>query len=628
MSLIYGIADLSGRNVAKENCKALAKAINEEDFDNNSIINGNLFCGYGYKRGRRQRAGIFRDKRLTVLADIRIYNSDVLKKDFEFFTPEEALAKAYIRWGLDCGNHINGDFAAVIIDNEKGELHLIRDHVGVRPLTYSISGNSIIFASHEFGIAGSCLIKTSLSEDEVTRQFFRSIKENYEQTIFEHINSVLPGNIITISFDKDCGKKVSGSETEDLNQVNIKKYRYWNPAKFSTRKDLTYEAAVTSLRELLIKATKARMENLPTALHVSGGIDSTGVSSIVADMANDKSLLTGYSYAPEEIGEEITGVNEKEFIEEFVKEKGIQVKYQKHDEKEVFANSVIPEFGVQNIENSLMKVASQDGAEIVFSGWGGDEFLSLSTRGTFNHLFFTFQWFKLMAFVKKTGIRTAINKFYIEVLPLLVPFGLVNPFKLQKMDWSILKFLKKEFIVRNFKNIFFNRKHNIFGWGNRTRFALNLLENYHLTKRMDCWAINGEKYGLDYRYPLLDKDLLEFWFSIPVEYTYKDFFSRLLYRDIMKGILAEKTRMRKDKSDTILQTFSLSAKQQNTGLLIDNYVQLEKDAHLPYFRQESLLKHISRIRFNLNINGIRDYAKFVLYLRLVNLTKKYNVKPS
>ena len=50
---------------------------------------------------------------------------------------------------------------------------------------------------------------------------------------------------------------------------------------------------------------------------------------------------------------------------------------------------------------------------------------------------------------------------------------------------------------------------------------------------------------------MLDKQVLEFWFSLPVEFTYKDFNSRLLYRETMKGILTEKIRIRKDKGEAL-----------------------------------------------------------------------------
>ncbi len=393
MSYIYGIVNISGKNIDNEYSEALSRAFYNVDFESNTLYDNFFFCGFAYRKERKCRAGIFNDHTVTVIADVRIYNSEALKKIFDFTAPEEAIAKAYIKWGVDCGKYINGDFAAVIVDKKEKKVHLVRDHIGARPLAYCLSDSYLIFSSDEFGIVKSGFLSVSLSEGELIRQFFRSKREDYEQTIFKEIKKVLPGSTLTFS---QVGVRNY--------QLRVSKHTYWDPSTIVKNKCLTYEEAVARLRELLINAVKSRMEDCPTALHVSGGIDSTGIASVVADLSEDKSILTGYSYAPEQSDYTITGINEKEFITEFVKDKGVKVKYQRYNGEEVLMNAIIPEFGIQHIEHPLMKKAAQDNAEIVFSGWGGDEFLSLSTRGTVNHLFFTFKWWKLFEYAKKNRI--------------------------------------------------------------------------------------------------------------------------------------------------------------------------------------------------------------------------------
>jgi hypothetical protein len=39
---------------------------------------------------------------------------------------------------------------------------------------------------------------------------------------------------------------------------------------------------------------------------------------------------------------------------------------------------------------------------------------------------------------------------------------------------------------------------------------LNLLHMYHIPDRMDSWSLHSERYGFTYKYPLLDKAVLEF----------------------------------------------------------------------------------------------------------------------
>jgi asparagine synthetase B (glutamine-hydrolysing) len=54
-----------------------------------------------------------------------------------------------------------------------------------------------------------------------------------------------------------------------------------------------------------------RIETGKTGVHVSGGIDSTGIASILADGIADKSKLIGYSWTPEQQEGKFEGIDEK-----------------------------------------------------------------------------------------------------------------------------------------------------------------------------------------------------------------------------------------------------------------------------------------------------------------------------
>lgn len=604
MSFIYGIVHFDGEPVKPEEIQALSQAVKWDNFSEVTEVEKNYALGYSTHPGRKSKAGIFKYENVIILADIRIYNSAELKKSFDFESPEEAFAKAYHRWGIQCANRINGDFVVAVIDQTKNEVHLFRDHIGARPLIYWFSGNRLLIASHEFGLVKSGLVKTGLSEEKLISCFFR-YKGIYAQTVFQKIHKVIPGHSVSFS----AGQK--------------KKLKYWKPENIQKNRTLTFENAVSRLRELIVAATRNRMEPGKTGLHVSGGIDSCGVAAIVANHTPDKTLLTGYSWTPEVFEDAVEGTNEKEFIDAFCVDKKVPVAYLKPEENETVRNAIIPEFEIQHIEHPVMKMAGEDGLEILFSGWGGDEFVSLSTRGTINHLFFSFKWSTLLKFIQKKGIKFTIYQFRTDVFPLLVPFDLLPVYKAQYTDWSILRLLKPAFIRKHWKQIFFYCRNNIFGYGDRTRFAVNLLELYHLPERMDSWAINAERYGFEYKYPLLDKDVLEFWFSIPIEFTYKDFHPRLLYREAMKGILTEKIRTRKEKGEALRIAYSLRELKNGKKYLAELFYSLPKQDHLYFFRAKAFSKVINQPWSEDLLQNIRAMNKLTLYLRYVALVKKY-----
>lgn len=602
MGFIYGIINLDGEAVQQEEISPLATAVKWEGFHEQNEVEDNYALGYCYHPERKSKAGIFKFEDLIILADIRIYNAPELKKHFPFDSPEEGFAKAYLLWGTNCANYINGDFSVVVIHRKKNEVHLFRDHIGARPLTYWFHENRLIFASHEFGIVKSGLVTTSLCEEKLINELFR-FKEIYKQTVFQRVFKVIPGYCLSFSQN---GKKLT---------------KYWKPEEIKQNNTLSFNDAVAKLRALMIAATLSRIESGKTGVHVSGGIDSTGVACILADYTKEKSQLIGYSWTPEILQGEFEGIDEKEFIEAFSTEKKVLINYLKLEEKEFSKNAIIPEFEKMQIEHPTMKMAGKDGVKTLFSGWGGDEFVSLSTRGTYNHLFFNFKWLTLGRFIYKTGIKSGILRLRTEVLPLLIPFGLLHTY--QPKNWSNLNYFRTYFIKKHWKNIFFHNQKNIFGYGNRTQFMLNLLHNYHIPGRMDSWAIHAERYGFEYKYPLLDKEVLEFWFSIPVAYTYQNMQSRLLYREAMKGILTEKIRVRKDKGEGLRIAYTQQNQKKGEKLVENLVLSISEKEHLTFFRPESIKKTLNQVAGKHKFKERQRQNMFILYLRYVELVKKY-----
>ncbi|MCV5062977.1 asparagine synthetase B, partial [Escherichia coli] len=59
----------------------------------------------------------------------------------------EVLLHAYLEWKEDCVRYLNGIFAFALWDDQKQQLFLARDHLGVKPLFYTERNDSIIFGS-------------------------------------------------------------------------------------------------------------------------------------------------------------------------------------------------------------------------------------------------------------------------------------------------------------------------------------------------------------------------------------------------------------------------------------------------------------------------------------------------
>jgi len=604
MSQIFGIIDINGASVSEPIFNALTHAVCTPETHIQLHLASNISVGYGHYPNRHARAGIFDDGKLVIIADVRLFNTQYLHTLLNFETPTEALAQAYRKWGIDCGNHLNGEYAAVFFDREKDTVFLLRDHIGTRPLCYCLEKNQLYFSSDEFGLMRSGLIPAKMNEGKLIANFFH-FPGWYDKTMFENVNKVQTGCIHSITKDQQ------------------RTYRWWRPESLRKDHSLTYDAAVQKLRKCLLDATISRMENVKTGLHVSGGIDSCGVASIVADNTPDKSHLSAYSWSPEQVSECIDGVNELPFIEDFVKEKAVTVQYLTAGKTDVIKNTIIPEFETQHIERPVMQQAAKDGVELVFSGWGGDEVVSLSTRGVFNHLFFSLNWVTLFKYAKKIGIRAAINLFKDEVLPYTIPGNIFHTHSIGYTDFNKLRLFRMRFICKHI-NVFLFHSRALYGRGNRSSITLNLLKNGHLPDRMDSWAINAETFGFAYTYPLLDKEVLECFLQLPAAYTYIDFVPRKLYRDAMKGIMPESVRTRKDKSESIRLSHSFKLRQEGKAYLVDLYNVLAQEDHLPFCHRKNWEKLIRKpLIKGVSSRNFQEVTKLCYYMRYVNLVKKY-----
>ena len=478
---------------------------------------------------------------------------------------------------------------------------MVRDHIGVRPLCYSIKNDQLLFASHEFGIAKSNLIDITLSEEYLIQSFHPNNKQNYCLTVFTNINKVLPGHSLSISHNKQEYRK------------------YWYPEKIKKDETLSFEHSVTGLRHCLVKATVARMGQGLLGAHISGGLDSSGIAAIVADNIENKNRLIGYSWSPEESMGDVGGLNEKELIEDFAKQKGVNISYMTYCDSTLIDDYILPEFEQMPIELFTMRKACNDGVSTIFSGWGGDEFVSLSLRGSLNHIVFRFKLRALIRWIKHFGIIATIARARGEILPLLVPFGLLESGAFKRYG---LKYFKKAFIVKHWKLFFFNRKKNYYGWGDRNRLMLKLIYNYHLPQRMDSWAMFGEKYGIEYKFPLLDKELLDFWFTVPIKYTYERMSYRCLYREAMKGILTESIRMRTNKDEAVFQKRNKLRKQKIKEKLVNRPDIFSESPYLKFFKTRTFQKLAAnqletRIAFNLQMFDLH------FFLRYKSLVEKY-----
>ena len=144
------------------------------------------------------------DGRLWITFNGEIFNyielrEELLGKGHRFATRSdtEVILNAYREYGEDCVHHFNGQWAFAIWDVEARKLFLSRDRFGVRPLFYTQTEDSFLFASE---------IKALLACPEVPAEVdLASLDQIFTfwvtlppRTAFKNIFQVPPGCSLTV----------------------------------------------------------------------------------------------------------------------------------------------------------------------------------------------------------------------------------------------------------------------------------------------------------------------------------------------------------------------------------------------------------------------------------------------
>jgi len=281
---IAGLVKLEQTSVEPELLWGMIEALAHRGPDDNGVfVNSNV--GLGHARlsiidlaGGHQPMST-EDGSLWITFNGEIFNYIELRQNLQkrghHFTTQsdtEVILRLYLEKGKDCVHHLNGQWAFAIWDTRDKTLFLSRDRYGVRPLFYTFSNDSFIFASE---------IKAILACPGVTReidlqgldQIFTFWVSLPPRTAFKNIMQLPPGHALTLR----------------EGQISIR--QYWQPEYVSTE-ELAQDPPGQKAEELLAlmeDAARIRLRSdVPVGAYLSGGIDSTFTTALIKRFAQDR----------------------------------------------------------------------------------------------------------------------------------------------------------------------------------------------------------------------------------------------------------------------------------------------------------------------------------------------------
>lgn len=447
---------------------------------------------------------------------------------FRTTSDTEVLLKAWAQWGIDAVSRLNGMFAFAVVNRHTGETWLVRDRFGVKPLLWSKTlDNSIVFSSSVAAVA-QC-VGASVDVDYCAHGLrYKSFESDAELSPFQGVKSIAPGGWLHIRND-DGGIEINEGCWYDLRQAVLR--RVDEIAGISDC-DLLEQC-----RHLLHEAVRIRLRSdVPLAVSLSGGLDSSTVASTAAGMVTD---LHGFTYGA--AGAELS---EGPVVERFSQEIGITPHYiwPMLDASELdtllertLTSQEAPFPGLSVMaQNEVFKTVREAGFKVLLGGQGGDE------------IFAGYRKFFVVAArhaLIKRDIFDAARFLYSLGLMLIYEVGAARTYWLALSRYGADK-------GRGFTLLdWFPRTANLWGesGSSLTDRQIEDVQRWSIPTLLRYEDRNSMGHGVESRLPFMDYRLVELALALPARLKIANGFGKWAVRNITHSVVPDFVRLNRKK---------------------------------------------------------------------------------
>jgi asparagine synthase (glutamine-hydrolysing) len=489
------------------------------------------------------------DGRLWITFNGEIFNyielrEELLGKGHRFATRSdtEVILNAYREFGEDCVHHFNGQWAFAIWDAKDRKLFLSRDRFGVRPLFYTQTANSFLFAS-EIKALLTCPEVPAEIDLQGLDQIFNFWVTLPPRTAFRNIFQLPPGYLLTV----------------ENGEVRVRQYWSVAYAESEDARAASDHRLAEELSHLLEDATRIRLRSdVPVGAYLSGGIDSTVTTALVRKIADDR--LRSFSITFED-----AEFDEKSYQDEASAFLGTQHSSVScsssdiarvfpqviwHTEQPVIRTAPAPMF-------LLSKLVRQAGFKVVLTGEGADEVLGgydIFKEAKIRHFMGRnpeSRWRPLLLrrlypYMESMQRQPAA---YLKHFFRVTPEDIASPFFSHLPRWELTAKLKLLFSaeVREETGKFneigeieqaLPRAYRSWSYFGQAEYleAKYLLPGYILSSQGDRMAM---AHSVEGRYPFLDYRVVEFAAKLPASAKMKGLDQKHLLKQAFHGLIPE-----------------------------------------------------------------------------------------
>lgn len=239
------------------------------------------------------------DGRWTIVYNGEIYNfreiRDQLRRGGARFRSEsdtEVLLEGWARHGPAFLERLRGMFALALWDRETGRAFLARDSFGIKPLYHAETEEGVLFASEVRALLASGRVARTLSRKGVA-SYLSTGSAAEPWTIIEGIRALPAGTCMEVSVGAD---RVEATEPTDWTRSPL-------VPVVEDRVHDRHEAALRIRSTLLDSIAHHLVSDVPVGLFLSGGIDSSAVVALAAEVSDRPPATFTIVFAEDEYSE-------------------------------------------------------------------------------------------------------------------------------------------------------------------------------------------------------------------------------------------------------------------------------------------------------------------------------------
>jgi asparagine synthase (glutamine-hydrolysing) len=213
------------------------------------------------------------DGRFILSYNGEVYNFRELRTELESLghcfrsqTDSEVVLQAFVQWGPRALLRFNGMFALAIWDRRERQLFLARDRYGIKPLYYTLQGQTLLFASEVKAILAHPAYERDIDQ-EVLLEYFTFQNVFTDKTLFAGVRTLPAGCSLCITTESE----------------HLRPERYWDFDFREPEQPLGEEEYLEELTRLFKQAVGRQLvSDVEIGSYLSGGMDSGSITAVAA----------------------------------------------------------------------------------------------------------------------------------------------------------------------------------------------------------------------------------------------------------------------------------------------------------------------------------------------------------